>query len=1016
MPMCSRILLIFLIFCASLKAIGSGDPARPYFQQSADHTIHVTLDDRRHILNAVISTLYTNNSPDTLGVIYVHLWPNAYSSKETAFARQMRDMGRTDFHFAEAEEMGYIDSLDFRVDALPVQWELDARHPDIGIIELTEPLLPGRSIRISTPFRVKIPSAGFSRLGHDEQAYYITQWYPKPAVYDREGWHPMPYLEFGEYYSEFGNVDVFLTLPDNYVVASTGKVMTQEEEQWLSDLSDSAGRKGDGKLLPPRLEFPPSSKTQKTIHLRRENVHDFAWFADKRFYVLRDSIDIPGKEEAVLVSAFFHREAEAWSKVPAYTSGTLLYMSDAVSLYPWDGMSVVQGVNSAGSGMEYPAVTLIGKAPGDFGLERVVVHETIHNWFYGKMAFNERRHPWLDEGLTSFYEHRYLGVKHPDRRLLGDFSGTALAVSFGLNELTQEDYMELAYLFSARTNLDQPMNLHTEAFSALNYFIMTYYKAALSFMYLEEYLGHEVFDAAMKVFAGSWAMKHPGPEQLREAFEEQSGRELAWFFEGLAATTRKIDYAIKDLEVADDHFYLVEIENRGGPAVPFSLAGVRKDSLVMIQWQEGFEGSRSFLFPKGDYELLQINSRGLMPEINRRNNNYWFDKRLPGQNPLEMQLLGSIEDPEINRINYLPVLGLNKYNGLMAGVAFYNYVFPSRPTELFLMPMYGLGNDRLAGAAWAYRSFYPERGLVQAYRAGVNGRRYGFTPGNEGWSYNRLQASIAAILKKPHAGHAPDRGFSLTTTMINRSFPVLKGEEWIAEEKTYWIHEAGFSWDHNRSLNPYSFGINLEQGEGFAKLSGQARFFRHYPSMPKGVSIRFFAGTFLKSPEVNSLVDYRFRLGGPRGIHDYAYETPFLGRSEAAGTFWGNQITEKDGGFKYPSPVGQTWEWLMAVNLKADFPALPLKGYLDLGTYSGASTAFNGSRTFSWVLGVQFVPVKGFLEINFPIAVSSDIRQVADFAFDTYFQQVTFSLHLDKANPFRYLRDLSNTIMRTVAE
>ncbi|MEE4177827.1 MAG: hypothetical protein V2I46_09975, partial [Bacteroides sp.] len=231
-----------------------------------------------------------------------------------------------------------------------------------------------------------------------------------------------------------------------------------------------------------------------------------------------------------------------------------------------------------------------------------------------------------------------------------------------------------------------------------------------------------------------------------------------------------------------------------------------------------------------------------------------------------------------------------------------------------------------------------------------------------------------------------------------------------AEAKTYLLHEAGFTWEQNRVLNPYSFGLNLEQGEGFSKLSGQVKYFRHYEALPKGISFRFFAGTFLNSPSDNSQVDYRFRLGGYRGIQDYGFGTTFLGRTEPAGTFLGNQITEQDGGFKYPTSVGQTWDWLMAVNLKADFPSLPMKAYFDAGTYAGASSAFNGSRSLSWVLGVQFVPIKNFLEINFPITTSSDLKQVADFAFDNYFQRVTFSLHLDKANPFRYLRDLQMVI------
>ena len=103
-----------------------------------------------------------------------------------------------------------------------MSWEYDPENPDIAVIHLNSPLKSGESLEIYTPFKVRIPSGEISRLGHIDQSYQITQWYPKPAVYDRDGWHAMPYLGQGEFYSEYGTFDVYLTLPDNYTVGATG--------------------------------------------------------------------------------------------------------------------------------------------------------------------------------------------------------------------------------------------------------------------------------------------------------------------------------------------------------------------------------------------------------------------------------------------------------------------------------------------------------------------------------------------------------------------------------------------------------------------------------------------------------------------------------------------------------------------------------------------------------------------------------------------------------------------------
>jgi hypothetical protein len=97
------------------------------------------------------------------------------------------------------------------------------------MIELNKPLLPSQQIDITTPFRLVIPEV-FSRLGHDGQQYQISQWYPKPAVYDLKGWHPMPYLDQGEFYSEIGSYEVRISLPKNYVVAATGDLQEKEAD------------------------------------------------------------------------------------------------------------------------------------------------------------------------------------------------------------------------------------------------------------------------------------------------------------------------------------------------------------------------------------------------------------------------------------------------------------------------------------------------------------------------------------------------------------------------------------------------------------------------------------------------------------------------------------------------------------------------------------------------------------------------------------------------------------------
>jgi hypothetical protein len=211
--------LLFIIFFVA--AFASSFAQNKYWQQEVNFTISVSLNDKEHTLDAIETIEYINRSPDTLPFIYFHIWPNAYRNDRTAFSDQMLDIGRTDFYFSASNRKGYINQLDFKVDGSTAAIVPDSTNIDIIKVVLPKPLAPGKKINIITPFKVKLPY-NFSRGGHIGKDYQVTQWFPKPAVYDHKGWHPMPYLDQGEFYSEFGKFDVEITAPSAYVVAATG--------------------------------------------------------------------------------------------------------------------------------------------------------------------------------------------------------------------------------------------------------------------------------------------------------------------------------------------------------------------------------------------------------------------------------------------------------------------------------------------------------------------------------------------------------------------------------------------------------------------------------------------------------------------------------------------------------------------------------------------------------------------------------------------------------------------------
>ena len=226
-----------LLFYCSLSIVNYSFSQQSYFQQTVNYNIKVSLVDTSNELNAFETIDYYNNSSFELHEIYFHLWPNAYKNDKTAWAKQQVENGSTKFYYSKESDRGYIDQLDFRVNGQNITWKLDTNNIDICVLTLNTPLAPGDHVSITTPFHVKIPYS-FSRLGHVGQSYQITQWYPKPAVFDKYGWHAIPYLDQGEFYSEFGTFDVFITLPKNYVVGATGDLVDGEQESiWLDSIA-----------------------------------------------------------------------------------------------------------------------------------------------------------------------------------------------------------------------------------------------------------------------------------------------------------------------------------------------------------------------------------------------------------------------------------------------------------------------------------------------------------------------------------------------------------------------------------------------------------------------------------------------------------------------------------------------------------------------------------------------------------------------------------------------------------
>jgi hypothetical protein len=1005
-----------LLFTLALPCAVS---AQEYFQQEVNYRISVRLDDVKHELNAEESIEYINNSPAELREIYMHLWPNAYKDNSTALVKQLVSQGKTELFYAKPEDRGYIDQLDFKVNGEKVRFEYDEHHTDIGKILLNQPLKSGDRITITTPFHVKLPKGIYSRLGHLDQAYQITQWYPKPAVYDKNGWNQMPYLSQGEFYSEFGSFDVSITLPRNYVVGATGDLPEGDPE--LDWLNQKAGETAALHDFPSDMSTPPSDPETKTLRYRQSNVHDFAWFADKRFHVLKGEITLPRSKRKVTSWALFtNAEAELWKKSIEYLNDATYYYSLWNGEYPYNHVTAVDGALTAGAGMEYPTITVIGTSGSAYALEVTIVHEVGHNWFYGVLGSNERKHAWMDEGINSFNEQRYMYTKYPAQKgnsEMGDLS--RFGTRFNFHTLNHHKVAELTYLYNATRNADQPLNLRADKFTDINYGAVVYSKSALIFDYLKSYLGEETFDRAMKQYFEAWKFRHPAPEDLQKVMEESSGKKLDWFFNDLIQTSQKLDYKIVSRSRKG-----IKVKNVTGTQAPFSLSGLKDGEIKKTLWYEGFEGRKRIPFPSTDtvwnnamkdkstfavysYDTYKIDAGEKIPEISRHNNTLKASGLFRRAEPVKLRLIGSIPDPDKTEIYFFPATGWNKYDKLMYGVLFYNSLIPFRRFEYAVMPMYAFGTNRLVGGADIGYNWLPQETVARNVRLGVKAERFTYNRDPLEAGYNKIAPELSVQFRNSSASSTLSHRAQIRYIYLNQdiitytprgdgSFTAgLTNTETILDEFSYTIADS-------RKINPFSLRISSEVNpSSYHKGSMELNYTISYRKK-KGIDIRLFTGVFFNSRNAGPAT---FKLSGHRGLDDYRFDEVFPGRSEYRGTL-SRQFAEKDGAFKTYTPLGTTENWMAALNIKAALPGrLPLGLFADLGTFEGAGTQTYNTSRLLYDAGA-YISLGGLLEVYFPFAMSKDIKDIQELNKIRFKDQIRFTLNLARVNPFQLLKNL----------
>ncbi len=501
-----------LIFTALVSATAQNTSS--YWQQKVDYKMVINMDVKTYQYKGKQELKYTNNSPDTLKRVFYHLYFNAFQpgSEMDVRSRNIEDQdARVGDRISKLSpsEIGYIKPTSLIQDGIAVKYNITGT---IMAVALNKPILPGQSTLFKMEWDAQVPLQ-IRRSGRNNEegiALSMTQWYPKLAEYDFEGWHADPYIA-REFHGVWGDFDVKINIDANYTIGGSGYLQNPTEVgHGYQEVNQKTMKPVNGK---------------HTWHFVAPNVHDFTWAADPEY--VHDTY--PGPNGVVL--HFFYKNKpelkENWKNLQPKTAEMMKYFNEHIGQYPYKQYSVIQGGDG---GMEYAMCTLITGERKFESLVGVTAHEMAHSWFQFLLATNESKHEWMDEGFTSYISDEAMNVimdeKNPNPHA-GSYRG---------------------YYFLAKSGKEQPATTHADRYASNRaYGITAYSKGAVFLAQLGYIIGQENLDKTLRRYFDEWAFKHPTPNDFIRVAEKVSGFELDWYLTDFMQTTNTIDYGIKNV-------------------------------------------------------------------------------------------------------------------------------------------------------------------------------------------------------------------------------------------------------------------------------------------------------------------------------------------------------------------------------------------------------------------------------------------------------------------------------------
>ncbi|WP_317044953.1 gluzincin family metallopeptidase [Flavobacterium alvei] len=888
--------------------------AKQYGQHHSQIDVEVNMEHKT--LTVLQEIEFFNQSEDTLTSIVLNDWNNAYSSKTTPLAKRFSDEFYRGFHLASEKERGNTTNLNIATaDKKNLFWERTEKNPDIIIVQLDKKLAPNQKIVLHFTYIIKVPSDKFTHYGYTERGgMYLRNWFLTPARYENHSFVKNSNLNLDDIANAVSNFDILFRIPKNI------ELTTDLDEEKTTPIENFSIHKLNGKN---RTDFSIFLEPKTSFRSFKNNLVEVE--TNLRGY----------KADEI-------QKAIAIDRVVNFTN-TLIGESHTekitVSQADYD-RNPFYGLN------QMPAFMV--PFPDEFLFEIKFLKTYLNNYLKNNLKLDPRKDNWIFDGIQVYAMMEYMKENYPDCKMTGNISNYKLFKGYHLLNLDFNEQFSYFYLLMARKNLDQPLGAPKNTLIKFNEQIASKYRAGLSFIYLDNYLGNGSVANSIQQFNNRNAIGQTTENDFETLLKSVTNKDINWFFKTIIHSRDIIDYKFSDVSKSKDSISF-SLKNRTGVAVPMPIYGLKNDTIVFKKWLDPQKNDSIYTFERHQANKIVINYKNEVPEFNLRNNWKKLEGLFPNNRPIKFALIKDLEDPFYNQVIYAPILTYNVYDGFSPGMRFHNRAILNRPFLYDINPTYALKSKTLTGSAiFMINKDYRDSNLFNV-RYSISGNYFHYAPDA---TYLKINPMMLMQIRNENYRDNRKQLLLFRQVIINRQQSDIVVDSSLQD---YSVFDAKYVNSRTELTNHISFMGDVQFSGKFGKISSEVQYRKLYEDN-RQLNLRLYAGVFTYNKSNSDF--YSFALDRPT---DYLFDYAYLGRSSSTGIV-SQEFILAEGGFKSKLNTPYANQWMTTLNGSYSIWNW-IEAYGDIGLVKNSQQ----KEKFCYDGGIRLNLLTDYFELFFPI-------------------------------------------------